>query len=179
MSETARTTVLSGLDIAHRIEQQLPGAVADAAPEAAIVEAARLVEVCTFLRDEPELRFEFLSSLTGVDCLDSFEVVYHIESIRLNLLTAIKVRTMDRDNPAVPSVVSVWPGANLQEREAYDLLGIFFEGHPDLRRIFLWEGFAGHPLRKDYLNLPGGQMAGLERFPGEPGADLKEIRGTQ
>ena len=179
MSETARTTVLSGLDIAHRIEQRFPGAVPHAVPEAAVVDGARLVEVCRFLHDDPALRFEFLSSLTGVDCLDSFEVVYHIESIRLNLLTAIKVRTMDRENPAVPSVVSVWPGANLQEREAYDLLGIFFEGHPDLRRIFLWEGFAGHPLRKDYLNLPGGQMAGLERFPGEPGADLKEIRGTQ
>jgi Ni,Fe-hydrogenase III component G len=61
----------------------------------------------------------------------------------------------------------------LQEREAYDLLGIHFEGHPDLRRIFLWDGFAGFPLRKDYLNMPGGLMAGLERFPGEPGGKLQ------
>ena len=66
----------------------------------------------------------------------------------------------------------------LQEREAYDLMGIHFEGHPDMRRIFLWEGFAGHPLRKDYLNLPGGRMAGLERFPGEPGVELTG-RGTE
>jgi NADH-quinone oxidoreductase subunit C len=172
------TAVITGLDIAHRIEQKLPGAVIEAMPEAATIAPGRLVEVCTFLRDEPELRFEFLSSLTGVDRLDSFEVVYHIESIRLNMITCLKVRTNDRDNPRFPSVMPVWPGANLQEREAYDLLGIIFEGHPDLRRIFLWDGFAGFPLRKDYLNLPGGLMPGLERFPGEPGKPL-EGRGTR
>ena len=166
------TTVLSGLDIAHRIDQKLPGAVAEAAPEAATIRPDKLIDVCTFLRDEPELRFEFLSSLTAVDRLEYFEVVYHLTSIRLNQMTAIKVRTDDRENPKAPSVMSVWVGANLQEREAYDLMGIVFEGHPDLRRVFLWDGFAGHPLRKDYLNLPGGQMAGLERFPGEPGEPL-------
>ncbi len=145
----------------------------DAIPEAATIVPERLVEACTLLRDDPDLRFEFLSSLTGVDCLDSFEVVYHLESIRLNLITCLKVKTFDRVNPVVPSVVPVWPGATLQEREAYDLLGIRFEGHPDLRRIFLWDGFAGFPLRKDFLNMPGGQMPGLERFPGEPGGDLE------
>ena len=170
------TTVVTGLDVAHRIEQKFPGAVIEAIPEAATIAVERLIEVCTFLRDDPELRFEFLSSLTGVDRLDSFEVVYHLESIRLNLITCLKIRTFDRDNPKAPSVVPVWPGANLQEREAYDLLGIYFEGHPDLRRIFLWDGFAGYPLRKDYLNLPGGLMPGLERFPGEPGG-LLEGRG--
>ena len=173
------TAMVTGLDIAHRIDEKFPGAVANAAPEAATIEAARLIEVCTFLRDNPDLEFKFLSSLTGVDCLDSFEVVYHLEAFRHNRLTCIKVKTMDRDNPLVPSVVPVWPGANLQEREAYDLLGIHFEGHPDMRRIFLWEGFAGHPLRKDYLTLPGGIMPGLERFPGEPGPDIKELRGTR
>jgi NADH-quinone oxidoreductase subunit C len=172
------TTVVSGLDIAHRIEQRLPGAVDEATPEAATIVPDRLPDVCSFLRDEPELRFEFLSSLTGVDCLDSFQVVYHLESIRLNMMTCLKVRTDDRDDPKLPSVTPVWPGANLQEREAYDLFGIIFEGHPDLRRIFLWDGFAGFPLRKDYLNLPGGLMAGLERFPGEPGEPLKG-RGTR
>ena len=166
------TKVLGGLDIAHRIDQKFPGAVAEAAPEAATIGPDKLIDVCTFLRDEPELRFEFLSSLTAVDRLEYFEVVYHLTSIRLNQMTAIKVRTDDRENPKMPSVTSVWTGANRQEREAYDLMGIVFEGHPDLRRVFLWDGFAGHPLRKDYLNLPGGQMAGLERFPGEPGEPL-------
>ena len=163
------TTVVSGLDIAHRIEQQFPDGVVDAAPEAATVRSERLVEVCTFLRDEPELRFEFLSSLTAVDRLEYFEVVYHLTSIRLNMMTAIKVRTEDRENPRAPSVAPVWEGANLQEREAYDLMGIVFEGHPDMRRIFLWDGFDGFPLRKDYLIGPGGRFPGLERFPGEPG----------
>lgn len=173
------TLNITGLQIAHLIEQRFPGAVLDAAPEAATIDPARLIEVCTHLRDDPELRFEFLSSLTGVDRLDSFEVVYHLESIRLNQMTTIKVTTLDRENPVVPSVVPVWPGAHLQEREAYDLLGIEFDGHPDLRRIFLWEGFAGYPLRKDYLVGPGGRFPGLERFPGEAGDDMKDIRGTQ
>jgi NADH-quinone oxidoreductase subunit C len=166
------TAVLGGLDIAHWIEQQFPDAVVEAAPEAAVVARERLVEVCTFLRDEPELKFEFLSSVTAVDRLEYFEVVYHLTSIRLNLRTAIKVRNDDRENPRVPSVTGVWPGANLQEREAYDLMGIVFEGHPDLRRIFLWDGFDGFPLRKDYLIGPGGRFPGLERFPGEPGDPL-------
>jgi NADH-quinone oxidoreductase subunit C len=166
------TTVLTGLEIAHRIELSVPGAVDDAKPEAAFIQADKLIDVCTYLRDNPELQFAFLSSLTAVDCLDHFEVVYHLTSIRLNLRTAIKVRSYERENPKVPSVTLVWAGAHFQEREAYDLMGIAFEGHPDMRRIFLWDGFAGHPLRKDYLNLPGGQMAGLERFPGEPGDAL-------
>ena len=166
------TAVLSGLEIAHRIEQRFPGAVADAAPEAVVIRADRLVEVCTHLRDDPELAFSFLSSLTAVDRLDHLEVVYHLQSIRHNRMTVLKVKTYDRENPEVPSVVPVWRGAQLQEREAYDLMGIRFTGHPDLRRIFLWEGFPGHPLRKDWLNFPGGQMAGLERFPGEPGGKL-------
>lgn len=166
------TAVLTGLDVAHRIEQKYSSAVTDAAPEAAVIDPAKLVDVCTYLRDDPELRFEFLSSLAAVDRLEYFEVVYHLTSIRLNLRTALKVQTHDRENPRVPSVTSVWEGAHFQEREAYDLMGIVFEGHPDMRRIFLWDGFAGFPLRKDYLNLPGGQMPGLERFPGEPGEAL-------
>ena len=163
------TTVVSGLDIAHRIEQQYPDAVVEAAPEAATVHAERLVGVCTFLRDEPELRFEFLCALTAVDRLEYFEVVYHLTSIRLNMMAALKLRIEDRESPRAPSVTPVWAGANLQEREAYDLMGIVFEGHPDMRRIFLWDGFDGFPLRKDYLIGPGGRFPGLERFPGEPG----------
>jgi NADH-quinone oxidoreductase subunit C len=166
------TRTIDGLDIAHRIEQKLPDAVEDAIPEAATVRANRLAEVCTFLRDEPELKFEFLSSVTAVDRLEYFEVVYHLTSIRLNQMTAIKVKETDRENPRVPSVTPVWPGANLQEREAYDLMGIVFVGHPDMRRVFLWDGFDGWPLRKDYLVGPGGRFPGLERFPGEASEPL-------
>src|SRR3990170_2815078 len=88
------------------------------------------------------------AALCGVDRLDHFEVVYHLLSIALNQAATVKVRTRDRENPAVPSVVPVWRGAHFQERETFDLMGIRFEGHPDLRRIFLWDGFPGHPLRK-------------------------------
>lgn len=172
------TTEITGLQLAHRIEQKFPGTVEDAQPEFVAVQPDRLIEVLTWLRDDEEMQFKFLSSLTGVDREDYFEVVYHLESFRHNLITAVKVRCADRDNPVVPSVAPVWPGAHYQEREAYDLMGIRFEGHPDMRRIFLWEGFAGHPLRKDYLSLPGGRMPGLERFPGEPGVELSG-RGTQ
>ena len=167
------TTAVSGQEIAHRIDQRFPGVVVDAAPEGAEVRAERLVEVCTYLRDDPELAFQYLASLTAVDRLDRLEVVYHLQSIRHNRLTVLKVTTADRENAEVPSVVAVWKGALLQEREAYDLMGIRFSGHPDMRRVFLWEGFAGHPLRKDWLNMPGGLMAGLERFPGEPGGKLE------
>ena len=167
------TAVLSGPDVAHRIEQKLPGAVVEAAPEWVQLKPERLIEACELLRDDPELDFAFLSSLTGVDRLDHFEVVYHLLSISRNQETCLKVRCADRENPEAPSLVAVWRGAALQEREAFDLLGIRFEGHPDLRRIFLWDGFPGYPLRKDWLNFPGGQMAGLERYPGEPGGPLE------
>lgn len=167
------TTAVTGLELAHKIEQRFPGSVADAAPEAVTVRREQLLEVAVFLRDADDLQFKYLNSLTAVDRLEYFEVVYHITSIRYNRMAAVKVRTDGRDDTRVPSVVAVWPGAQLQEREAYDLMGIYFEGHPDLRRIFLWEGFSGHPLRKDFLNLPGGKMAGLERFPGEPGGPLE------
>jgi NADH-quinone oxidoreductase subunit C len=160
------TGTITGLEIAHRIEQEFPDSVEEAIPEAATIKREKLTDVCRFLRDNPELKFEFLSSLTGVDRLEHFEVVYHLTSIRINQITAIKVRA-DRENPRVPSVTPIWPGANLQEREAYDLLGIVFVGHPDLRRVFLWDGFDGWPLRKDYLIGPGGRFPGLERFPGE------------
>jgi NADH-quinone oxidoreductase subunit C len=172
------TTFVTGLEIAGLIDAKFPGAVQDAQPEFAAVKPDRLIEVLTWLRDEDGHRYRFLSSLTGVDRIDWFEVAYHLESFQHNRKTTIKVISEDRENPKVPSAVQVWPGAQLQEREAYDLLGIVFEGNPDLRRIFLWEGFAGFPLRKDYLNMPGGQMAGLERFPGEPGVELSG-RGTQ
>ncbi|HUF53718.1 MAG TPA: NADH-quinone oxidoreductase subunit C [Dehalococcoidia bacterium] len=172
------TTVVTGLEVAHAIEGKFPGAVVEALPEFAAVKAEKLVEVLSWLRDDDHHWYKFLSSLTGVDRIDWFEVVYHIESFKHNRITTIKVLSEDLENPAVPSVVPVWLGAQLQEREAYDLLGIRFEGNPDLRRIFLWEGFAGWPLRKDYLNMPGGEMAGLERFPGEPGVPLSG-RGTE
>jgi NADH-quinone oxidoreductase subunit D/NADH-quinone oxidoreductase subunit C/D len=114
-----------------------------------IVDKDQLVEVATAIRDE--YGFDYLSSVTGVDYFpeDAMEVVYHLFRSTGGPGLVIKTQT-SRANAVVPSLVSVFPGANFQEREAWDLLGIKFEGHPDLRRILMWEGFEGYPLRKDW-----------------------------
>lgn len=113
-----------------------------------------LLEVMAFLKEEPSCALDYLSSITGVDYLDRFEVAYNLYSMAHGHSLAVKVR-LDRQKPEVPSLVGLWRGANFQEREVYDLMGIVFVGHPDLRRILLWDGFPGHPLRKDYaVNEP-------------------------
>ncbi len=115
-----------------------------------IVPADQLVDVSRYLRDE--LGFNYLSCLTGVDLIEDnkMEVVYHTFNIEKGGDAVVLKVQVERDNPVIPSVVSVWPGADFQEREAWDLFGIRFDGHPDLRRILMWEGFEGHPLRKDW-----------------------------
>jgi NADH-quinone oxidoreductase subunit D/NADH-quinone oxidoreductase subunit C/D len=117
--------------------------------EGYIVEADHLIEFATALRDE--MGFDFLSSVTGVDYLpdEMMEVVYHAYSSLGGGALVFKVQ-VDRENPILPSLVSIYPGADFQEREAWDLFGIRFEGHPNHKRILMWEGFAGHPLRKDW-----------------------------
>jgi NADH-quinone oxidoreductase subunit D/NADH-quinone oxidoreductase subunit C/D len=114
------------------------------------VTADQLTDVATALRDE--YGFNYLSSVTGVDLIDDnqMEVVYHTYNIEKGGSALVLHVVVDRGNPVVPSLVPVWPGADFQEREAWDLLGIQFDGHPDLRRILMWDGFAGHPLRKDW-----------------------------
>ncbi len=114
-----------------------------------IVEAQSLIEVATAIRDE--LGYDYLSSVTGVDYLPDglMEVVYHAYRTIGGTALVFKVQ-VPREDPRLPSLVPVYPGAEFQEREAWDLLGIRFEGHPDLRRILMWEGFAGYPLRKDW-----------------------------
>ncbi len=139
-----------------------------------IVEKNRLVEVATALRDE--YGFDYLSSVTGVDYIteDMMEVVYHLFRSTGGSGLVLKTQT-SRADAVVPSLVSVFPGADFQEREAWDLLGIKFDGHPDLRRILMWEGFEGHPLRKDWKEAyfeedtkpfksrwPGGEVSRIE-----------------
>ncbi len=114
------------------------------------IAAARVKEVGEFLRDDESLRFDYLDSLSGVDNgKNMLGVVYHISSTTYHHKIALKVEA-PREKPEVPSVSDVWPTANWHEREAYDLFGIVFTGHPDLRRILLPEDWEGHPLRKDY-----------------------------
>ena len=171
------TALLTGPDIAQRIGAGVPDAVEETTEGWVRVRPDKLVEVARYLRDEREIDARYLQSLSGVDRYDYFEVVYHLASLSHNHGFAFKVRA-DHEQPRVPSVASVWQGANLQEREAYDLFGIEFTGHPDLKRLFLWEGFPGHPLRKDFMRLPGGFNPGLQRFPNEdPEQWAGEFRG--
>jgi len=121
--------------------------------------ALELLEVCTTLRDHPELRFEQLMDLCGVDYSEygdgtwsglRFAVVYHFLSVSLNQRVRLRVFATDEDFPVLPTVTHIWPAANWFEREAFDLYGIVFEGHPDLRRLLTDYGFVGHPFRKDF-----------------------------
>jgi NADH-quinone oxidoreductase subunit C len=145
------TVALSGKDIASKIEEAIPQAITSVAGISITVKCEQLFQVAKFLKDSPRLEFDFLVNISGVDYLDHIEVVYHLVSLKHNHSLVLKTICLDRDNPVVPSVVSLWRGADLLEREEYDLVGIHFEGHPNLKRIYLWEGFLGHPLRRDYL----------------------------
>jgi NADH-quinone oxidoreductase subunit C len=116
------------------------------------VPPAALVEVCRFLRDERDLQFDVLSNESGVDykAKGVIEVVYHLYSYPLRHAIVLKVDA-PRDHPVVPSVETVWKAANWLEREIYDLLGVTFEGHSDLRRLLMPEDWIGYPLRKDFV----------------------------
>jgi len=118
----------------------------------ATVAAARIAEVCRFCKTEPGLELDCLSSLGGVDYpkRNVIQVVYHLYSYVHRHLFTLKVDA-PRDNPVVPTVSGVWSHADWQEREVFDLLGVGFEGHPDLRRILMPEDWPGHPLRKDFV----------------------------
>ncbi|MFO0973482.1 MAG: NADH-quinone oxidoreductase subunit C [Phycisphaerae bacterium] len=119
------------------------------------VPAARLIELLTFLRDDPRTACAQLCDLTCIDYLhfphatDRYGVVYSLLSLEHNHRLWVKCFVNDPD-PAVPSACGVWPGAEWLEREVFDLFGVRFDGHPDLRRIVTWDGFESHPLRKDY-----------------------------
>lgn len=147
MSKAALDTFVS------QFESEIVRTHADHGDETAIVKRDRLVEMVTFLRDDPAMAFELLSDLTGVDYLGvkepRFETVYHFYSLSKNHRLRLKVE-LDEGDPRVPSLTGLYKSALWMEREAWDLYGIVFEGHPDLRRILMYDQFEGHPLRKDY-----------------------------
>ena len=145
------TVSLSGDEAAKQITEHFPGAVIEASDETILVKGEALIEVVKHLKSSPGLDFDYLNYITAVDYYDYFEVVYQLTSRRHNHSLVLKTRCYDRDNPVVPSLVGLWRGADFQEREIFDLLGISFEGHPNLKRILLWSGLEGHPLRRDSL----------------------------
>ncbi|HRZ87498.1 MAG TPA: NADH-quinone oxidoreductase subunit C [bacterium] len=123
----------------------------DEAAGSYIVPKRDLPNVCKYVKDTDDLSFDYLKCLTAVDYAEKVEVVYELYSFKLNLGIKIKVALMPNDLK-LPSVVSFWAAADWFEREVYDMFGIVFEGHPDLKRILLDDGWKGHPLRKDYTD---------------------------
>ena len=115
-----------------------------------VVEPGAIVEVGRALRDDPEIAMDCLSNQSGVDYSDHIQVVYHFFSYRLRHGAVLKVK-LPRDNPVVHTLEDDWKSANWMEREIFDLLGVTFEGHSDLRRILMPEDWLGHPLRKDFV----------------------------
>ena len=109
-----------------------------------------ILRICDFLKNDAESKFIFLRAISAVDYIEYFEIVYHLLSVEFNHSCVLKTKCYGREDAYLPSVTSLWNGANLQEREIWDLMGVRFEGHPNMKRILLWEGFEGHPLRKDF-----------------------------
>ncbi len=141
------------LQIYERLKQRFPEAILETGgkPDGfAVVDAAAIVDVCRFLRDDSETAIDCLSNETGVDYKDRIEVVYHLFSYKHRHSCVLKVK-LPRENPVVATVEGIWSAANWMEREIFDLLGVTFEGHSDMRRILMPEDWPGHPLRKDFV----------------------------
>ena len=146
-----------GSDQIDRINSKYKGVILDShdfrGDQTITVQKNALIELFKCLRDDPELDFKFLMDLTAVDYLNRkdnrFEVVYHFYSLKHNHRLRVKV-PVSEDDCTIDSVSSLWKTANWYEREVWDLYGIKFNSHPDMRRILLYEEFKGHPLRKDY-----------------------------
>ena len=144
-------------DQINRINSKYKGVILDShnfrGDQTITVQKSILIDLFKFLRDDPDLDFKFLMDLTAVDYLNRkdnrFEVVYHFYSLMNNDRLRVKV-PVSEDDCTIDSVSSLWKTANWYEREVWDLYGIKFNGHPDMRRILLYEEFKGHPLRKDY-----------------------------
>ena len=137
--------------------------------DVAVVERVAIAEVCRFLKEDPETAFDMAPYITAVDYMGSdprFEVVYQLYSTKRNDRVRLRVAVPESD-PVLASVTPVWKGANWYERYCWDMYGIRFEGHPDPRRLYMYEEFVGHPLRKDY-SLRGRQPLVPERQVDEP-----------
>ena len=145
------TVALSGEQIAAQIKAQVPDSIVSAGGNVVEVKPEALLAAATYLKTAPDLAFDYLTAITAVDYQEYIEVIYQLVSIEHNHGLLLKTRLYDRQAPVLSSVVGLWRGADFQEREIFDLFGIKFDGHPNLKHLVLWEGFPGHPLRKDYL----------------------------
>ena len=138
-------------EIKQDLESQFHGVGITIEGASLVIPKEKWLEIARHFKENHEYQLDYLSSVTGTDFVQHLEAAYHLYSmVKKEGPLAVKVRT-ERDNGHIPSVVPIWRSAEFQEREAYDLVGIHFDGHPDLRRILMWEGFQYHPLRKDYV----------------------------
>ena len=110
-----------------------------------------MFDLCKELKDNPSTEYNYLKSISAVDYIEYFEIVYHLDSLINNSSIVVKSKLYGRSKLSIKSLTSLWKGAELQEREIWDLMGIYFDDHPNMKRILLWEGFEGHPLRKDFI----------------------------
>lgn len=171
---------MTAAETKSKIESALPGIALKLSREAIVIENPQdLPKVAHFLKGSAEFRFDYLCSVTAVDYLDYLESVYHLFSMEKKSGPAVLKVRVKRDNPKIPSLVPIFRGAEFQERENYDMYGIIYENHPDLRRIFMWEGFEGFPMRKDYEQedsetLETGDVEWLERHGAKVPEDLRQ-----
>lgn len=161
MPEEGSEHTRHGTDRIETLKSLFPGTLLEAQQQnrslRLTLRAEELVRVCETLRDHPDFQFDYLADLTAVDARTEMHMVYRLFSTSRRDYAQLIV-PLDLEKPAVPSVAAVWPAANWQERECYDLFGVNFDGHPDLRRILLPEDWVGHPLRKAAEPQPqGGQ----------------------
>ena len=180
MAITATSTV-------ETLRQKFPQAIVETVEfrgeQTIVLKPENLVTVCSYL--QKNLQYNFLSSVTAVDWpgrIPRFDVVYHLLSIPNQCVLRLKVRVGQRseEHPSLPSVVGVWPGANWYEREVYDLFGLTFTGHPDMRRILMPMDWTTHPLRKDYpltgFDLPEPHWGGQVPYDTNPGVGSQTLR---
>src|SRR5438477_2888499 len=142
----------------EQLRAAFPGvelSIVDPGVPAILVPAEQLIAICHYLKSAPGLTFDYLASLTAIDYLDRIDLIYQLRALADHRDATIRIE-IDRDESVAPSVTEVWRGADFQEREIFDLMGVSFTGHPNLKRILLYDEFDGHPLRKDW------------RLPAEP-----------
>lgn len=158
------------LEIASKLRERFPEDVREIREfreqASVVVKKDNIINIIRFLKEEPEIQMDYLIDLTAVDWLGKriprFEVVYHLYSIKFRHMLRLKAEVPEED-PAIDSIVFLYAGANWHERECYDMFGIQFKGHPDMRRILLPEDWEGYPLRKDY---PLEGYKGKKEWPG-------------
>jgi len=165
-------------EIHQKLQAQFGDAVGPLSDEKidpfAFVKGDRIVEVCRWLKDTPGVDLDFCEDLTAVDWpkRNAIEVVYHLFSYKHRHGIVLKVEA-DRAQPVVPTIEGVWKAANWMEREVYDLFGVTFSGHPDLRRVMLPDDWVGHPLRKDYQEAGG--YHGIPNLRENPLVELRRL----